>query len=91
MTEGSEVLTQCSPFLLCRAPTGAGGEVGIHGWGTLEQPYTGAELGMNVTAVQGLNIHSKSRKVRQLQARKVFIYSGSLQWDGHGEVVPEGQ
>ena len=50
-----------------------------------------AELGINITALQGLNIHSKSRKVRGLQARKVLICSGSLQWDGHGEVVPEGQ
>lgn len=50
-----------------------------------------AELRINIAALQGLNIYSKSKKIRGLQARKVLIYSGSQQWDGHGEVVPEGQ
>lgn len=38
-----------------------------------------AELSINIVDLQGVNIYSKSKKVRGLQARKVLIYSGSQQ------------
>jgi len=60
-------------------------------WSSLAPGLSLAELGIGVAALQGLRVHSKAGRVRGLQVRKVLVYSGSLWWSGHGEVVPEGQ
>lgn len=86
----ARVVSVFTLLAICRLQQSGWGEalyVGKHWWDTLERHYTRAELvelGINITALQGFNIHSKPRKVRGLQARKMFTYSGSLWWDGHG-------